>query len=44
MTAHIDSQEQETEQCECNPHDNHALTCENINLRKKIAELNFCYI
>jgi hypothetical protein len=45
MTAHIDNQEQETEQCECNPHDSHALVKENINLRKKITELNFyCFV
>lgn len=25
MTAHIDDQEQETEECECDPHDVHKL-------------------
>lgn len=45
MTAHIDKQNQETEQCDCNPHDNHALVKENIKLRDKIAELNFyCFV
>jgi len=45
MTAHIDTQEQETEQCECNPHDPHALIKENIKLRKKVIERNFyCFV
>ena len=41
MTAHIDDQEQETESCECDPHDMHALKKENANLRKSLTEWRF---
>jgi hypothetical protein len=36
MTAHIDKQTQETERCDCDPHDVHALQKKvNIEARKK---------
>lgn len=41
MTAHIDSEEQETESCECDPHDNHKLRQKVAELKEKLTEWKF---
>lgn len=39
MTQHIDEEMQETEVCEVDPHDCHALLGENLRLRRKCGAL-----
>ena len=39
MTQHIDEEMQETEVCEVNPHDCHALFKENLRLKRRCTTL-----